>query len=153
MTAAGATQITRLADGSFLIGGTVPAKEGYSIVASTNLTSITAIRLEVLPDDSLPNKGPGRHPGDGNFVLSKFSATIASATEPDKFLPLALRSPKALLEQEGFPITETLKPKTDKGWAMSPYGGRLQRGLFLHRARLRAIPQGSLLALHARSSI
>ncbi|HEX4795090.1 MAG TPA: hypothetical protein VH370_14950 [Humisphaera sp.] len=144
MTAAGATQITRLADGSFLIGGELPAKETYSIVARTNLTSITAIRFEVLPDDSLPNKGPGRHPGDGNFVLSKFSATIASASEPDKFLPLALRSPKALLEQEGFPISETLKPKTDKGWAISPYAGRFNAAYFFTRAPS-GYPQGSLL--------
>lgn len=30
----------------------------------------TAIRIDALPDDALPKKGPGR--GNGNFVLSEF---------------------------------------------------------------------------------
>ena len=152
LTAAGATQITRLADGSFLIGGTLPAKEGYSIVANTNLTSITAIRLEVLPDDSLPNKGPGRHPGDGNFVLSKFSATIASATEPDKFLPLALRSPKALLEQEGFRDHRDAQAQDGQGLGDVSLWRPAQCGLFLHPYAV-GISSRIAPAFHARSAV
>jgi hypothetical protein len=33
---------------------------------------VTAVRLEVLPDPSLPRKGPGRFPGNGNFHLNGF---------------------------------------------------------------------------------
>ena len=40
----------------------------------TKLKGITAIRLEVLPDPSLPAKGPGRAP-NGNFVLNEFKVT------------------------------------------------------------------------------
>ena len=36
---------------------------------------MTAFRLEVLPDDSLPGKGPGRA-GNGNFVLSEFLVSV-----------------------------------------------------------------------------
>ena len=37
-------------------------------------TSVNAVRLETLPDDSLPGKGPGF--AGGNFVVSKLTATI-----------------------------------------------------------------------------
>ena len=35
---------------------------------------VTALRLETLPDESLPNGGPGH--GGGNFVLSRITATV-----------------------------------------------------------------------------
>ena len=34
-----------------------------------------ALRLEVLPDRSLPSQGPGRA-GNGNFVLSELTASV-----------------------------------------------------------------------------
>src|SRR5262249_1266091 len=65
-TASGAT-LTKEADGSIVATGT--NRNGtFVIVAETDLTDITGVRLEVLPDDRQPSKGPGRAP-DGNFVL------------------------------------------------------------------------------------
>ena len=40
------------------------------------LEQIKAIRLEVIPDPSLPKNGPGRYPGNGNFNLSNFNVFI-----------------------------------------------------------------------------
>ena len=57
-------------DGSVLAGGNVADRDTYTVTANTDLKGITALRLEVLPDDSLPGKGPGRAP-NGNFVLSQ----------------------------------------------------------------------------------
>lgn len=48
---------------------------------------ITAIRVEALPDDRLPGKGPGRS-GGGNFVLSEFKVSAEPAM-PDKSRPKA----------------------------------------------------------------
>ena len=65
-------------DGSILAGGKNPAADSYEISASTNLTGITGVRLEVMSDPSLPAGGPGRDP-DGNFFLSDFEVQAAPA--------------------------------------------------------------------------
>src|SRR5262249_35758774 len=51
--------------------GANPDRDLYSLFAKTDLKRITAIRLEALPDPSLPHNGPGRSPGEGNFHLNK----------------------------------------------------------------------------------
>lgn len=53
---------------SFLATGTPPAKEVITIVAESHWAWYSAIRLEALADESLPQKGPGRA-GNGNFVV------------------------------------------------------------------------------------
>ena len=47
---------------------------GATGLQSADKTSVNALRLEALPDDSLPGKGPGF--AGGNFVVSKLTATI-----------------------------------------------------------------------------
>jgi hypothetical protein len=48
------------------------ARGKYHIVGTTEMENITGIRIEALPDDRLPKKGPGRADNDGNFVLTEF---------------------------------------------------------------------------------
>jgi hypothetical protein len=87
---------------------------------------ITAIKLEMLPDDRLPNNGPGLAP-DGNFVLGEFIVTTDAADAKRKRgsgVAQTLKSPKADFEQKDFPVTEALKKgNRDRGWAVSPEGG------------------------------
>ncbi len=52
-------------------------------VAPTDLTGITGVRLELLPDPSLPNKGPGRA-ADGNFVINEIKVTAAPRPTPNR---------------------------------------------------------------------
>ena len=59
-------------DGSILASGNNPATDTYTLVIKSLPAGVTAFRLEVLPDDSLPQKGPGRS-GNGNFVLDRKS--------------------------------------------------------------------------------
>ena len=49
----------------------IPTREVYTLVAKTGLVHITAIRLEALPDPSLPENGPGRCPDCGDFYLNE----------------------------------------------------------------------------------
>ncbi len=69
----GAKLIPR-ADGAVLAVGLNPATDNYTLSFSSLPPNVTAFRLEVLTDDSLPKKGPGRA-GNGNFVLSEFIVT------------------------------------------------------------------------------
>jgi serine/threonine protein kinase len=63
MTSKGGATLTLQEDGSILASGKNPDRDDYSLVAKTDLEQITAIRLEALPDPSLPGGGPGRFPG------------------------------------------------------------------------------------------
>lgn len=63
--------LKKLADGSYLASGPAGVPTDYTIIADSKLAGITGVMLEVLPDESLPNFGPGR--SGGNFVLSEMS--------------------------------------------------------------------------------
>ena len=66
-----------LDDGSLLVSGAVTKTDVYDLAFTTELQNITGLRIEVLADDSLPAKGPGREEG-GNFVLTELRASAGS---------------------------------------------------------------------------
>lgn len=85
-------------DGSILASGANPATDTYVLEFATLPAGVTALRLEVLPDDSLPKKGPGRA-GNGNFVLSEITAQIKRAGAEPRVV--AFQNPSATYEQTG----------------------------------------------------
>ena len=56
-----------------LVGGTIPGTATYETTFYGNFSNITGIRLDVLPDNSLPFGGPGLAPQNGNFVLTEIT--------------------------------------------------------------------------------
>jgi WD40 repeat protein/mono/diheme cytochrome c family protein len=105
----------------------------YQLSGKSDLAGITAIKLEMLPDDRLPSNGPGLAP-DGNFVLSEFVVTTSPADAKRSKRAgevQSLKNPKADFEQASFPVTEALKKgNRDKGWAVSPEGGYRHEATF-----------------------
>jgi WD40 repeat protein/tetratricopeptide (TPR) repeat protein len=79
MTSAGGATLTPLPDGSVLAGGPNHAVETYTVEALTILRGITGLRLEAIPDPSLPRHGSGRVAGSGNFHLD--AIRVRAATE------------------------------------------------------------------------
>lgn len=70
-----------LADGSVLADGDQSKRDVYDLKFPSTLPRVTAIRLEVLPDDSLPKRGPGRiyYEGPaGDFFLSELKLNAAA---------------------------------------------------------------------------
>lgn len=98
MTSAEGATLTAVGDGSILVSGTSPATDTYTLKFNGLPKDITAFRLEVLPDDSLPMKGPGRA-GNGNFVLSEFVVRYKPAEGDEQ--PVALQNATASYEQVG----------------------------------------------------
>ena len=62
-------------DGSLVVGGENPATAVYTVKVKLPAGRVTGLRLEVLPDDSLGGKGPGRTE-HGNFVLNRIEASL-----------------------------------------------------------------------------
>ncbi len=80
----GGSQLKPLPDGSILSTGPAPVKDTYDIMVLPGKKRITAMRLEVLPDDSMSQKALGRA-SDGRFVLSAIeirNTTVSESQEP-----------------------------------------------------------------------
>ncbi len=145
-SAAGAT-LRRLEDGSVLAEGPTADQDEYTVVATTDFRGVTAFRLEVLPDASLPHGGSGRG-SDGGFVLSKFTVTAQGAagatsnsqttvpTAPTGRAAVALKQASADFSAKGLAVTELVsngkKPKGQpKGWSVTPQQKKPHQALFI----------------------
>lgn len=74
------SRLKRLEDGSILATGPVPARDTYELVFSPGKRKIHALRIEVLPDPSLPHGASGRA-DDGRFILQSLQARLASTAD------------------------------------------------------------------------
>jgi hypothetical protein len=78
------SQLKPMEDGSILSTGPAPVKDTYDIMLLPGNKRITALRLEVLPDDTSPEKGLGRA-SDGRFILSTIeirNTTVSESQDP-----------------------------------------------------------------------
>ena len=80
MTSAAGATLTRLPDGSVLAGGLNPAVDTYTVEAMTGLSGITGLRLEAIPDPSLPHHGPGT--GSATATSTWTSIRLSTVSEP-----------------------------------------------------------------------
>ena len=154
----GATFV-RQADGSWLATGQNGKFDRYTIVARTDLTGITSIRIEALADPSMVRGGPGRA-ANGNFDLTDFHVTAApenrrglspfsESSEKKGTVPLSaggsplgskvpvpapralhLRNPRATFEQKGLPVAATIDDNPKSGWAVDPQFGHDHAAVF-----------------------
>jgi hypothetical protein len=131
---AAAGTLARQPDGSILAGGKNSGPETYTVTAKTKLAGITAVRLELLTDPSLPQKGPGRAPTNGNFVLSEFKLAVRKegATGPGE--AVAFAKAQATFSQDGYPVAAAIDDNPATGWAVAPRQGQPQTALFGSKA-------------------
>jgi hypothetical protein len=131
-TALRGTKLLVQDDQSVLASGPHGGTNTYSMKVNTRLSGITGFRIEVLPDDSLPGKGPGRA-GNGNFVLSEFK--VSSLDANGKKMPLKFVKAETDFEQadgknnpyQGWKATATIDGDAKGntwGWAVMPQFGK-----------------------------
>lgn len=118
----GKATFTKLDDGSWLAGGKQAEKDTYTITADLPPGLVSALKLEVLTDESLPEKGPGRS-NKGNFVLSEFAVNAGAEK-------LELHTPKADFDQKGYAIAAALDGKSETGWGVSGAVGKAHHATF-----------------------
>jgi hypothetical protein len=130
-TAKDGATLTVNKDGSILAGGKLASVDLYTVVGLAEIDQpITAIRLEVLSDPSLPGKGPGRA-DNGNFVLNEFRVKARPLDNPDApATTVKLTAPAATFQQDGFPVGNAIDGNRATGWAIAPQLGRDQAALF-----------------------
>ena len=110
-------------DGTVLVSGK-NGKDTYTLTAVVpEGPAVTAIRLEVLPDKTLPAQGPGRAP-NGNFVLSEFNAkALSNGTKKTKKI-IEFTNVIADYSQNGWPVANARDQKEDTGWGIAGSIGR-----------------------------
>ncbi len=129
----GAT-LKRLDDHSLIVTGTRPEKDTYTITAPIPLENLTAFRLEVLADESLPSSGPGRA-DNGNLHLTEIEAFVfdADSVEPRR---LKIRQAVADWDQEGWTIAQALDGDPKTAWGVFPKVGKSHHAVFELEAAL-----------------
>jgi hypothetical protein len=133
-------------DGSLLVSGASADKDTYTVTVRAPRGGITALRLEALPDPSLPANGPGRS-SSGNFVLTRLGLRAASE-------PIPLTRAVADFSEEGRGVAQAIDENEDSGWSIDGQPGRAHTAVFLPSRPIRA--DGGLLTVtleqHASSA-
>ena len=120
----GGSGYTNLSDGSLLGVGVNPIYDTITVDADTDLTGITAVLLEVLPDPSLPKNGPGRWGQTGNFILDEFGMAAAPRSGPAPAnTNLAFAGAMADWEQLYYRGEHAVDRNPKTGWAIGPRFG------------------------------
>jgi mono/diheme cytochrome c family protein len=115
-----------LPDNSVLSSGDITKSDVYTTICKTDLAGVTAVRLEALPDESLPNGGPGRvyYEGQsGDFILCEFTATAEG-----KKLTFARAEQSA---GDGNSVAKAIDGKPDTGWSIGGESGRAHSAMFV----------------------
>ena len=141
-SSAGAT-LSAQPDGSLLAGGAPVERDTTTLVLWTSAERLSGLRLEALPDPSLPGHGPGRAE-NGNFVLGSVAVVLVPAGGPEQGGALAFAGATADFTQEGFDPSGTLDENPSTGWAVMPAFGARHEAV-LHLAEPRETPGGATL--------
>jgi hypothetical protein len=124
--------LTILADGSVLASGDQTKSDTYHLVLPAPPAGTTALRLEVMPDPSLPRGGPGRQYYEfpaGDFGLTELRA---SADGADLAFARAVHSFAA----KGSGADKAIDGKKDTFWAIDGGQGRYHTAVFTLAAPL-----------------
>lgn len=127
-------------DGSVLASGSTPDAAVYRFTTIA-VEPFTAIRLEVLSDDTLPQKGPGRAVDNGNFHLTNFRL---NAVRDGITNTVALENAAADFNQNDWEIGKAIDSDPKTGWGIYPEGSKSHYAVF-ELKNPAAIPEGATL--------
>ena len=117
-------------DGVVAVDGKL-AKDTYTIKAVAPAAGmLKAVTLEVLADDSLPARGPGRA-ANGNFVLSTFGLAFGEPGSGETPTVVAFASASADYEQADYGVAGAIDAAVETGWAVAGETGKSHTATFL----------------------
>jgi len=147
----GAT-LKQLADGSVLASGENPEQDRYELTMLPGDGSLAGLRLEALPDDSLPQKGSGRAE-DGRFALSELEAELSipdGEGKPPKIGPLKLVRAMADRADKDAEVEKAIDGKPDTVWAVDAKAATEPRTAIFLLPEAVHVPPGAKLNLRLR---
>lgn len=123
----GAT-LERLADGALLTSGARPDKDVITVTTVPGAGEISALRLDLLPHDSLPARGPGRT-DNGNVHVSEVEVQVfrAATGQPEK---AGFARAVSDFDQASYGIAGAIDGKPATSWAIHPQVGQPHAAVF-----------------------
>lgn len=132
-------------DGSLLVSGKHGPTDVYSLTAPATLKELTGVRLEVLPDPSLPHGGPGREL-NGNMHLSEFQLMVFDSGSPTGRIVRILNA-SSDYDQPGWTIRHAIDGDDKTAWGIYPKVGEAHMAVFELAEPLRVSPGSKLTFL------
>ncbi len=119
-------------DGSILARGDKPNNDVYEVDLEGDFAGASALRLEVLPDPSLPDDGPGRAPlfSVGDFILTEIQV---ETVEGKAGKPVAIGRATEDYSEAGHPAKLAIDGKSDTGWTVKGGIGKPHAAVFEFR--------------------
>ena len=117
----GGASFKTLDDGSTLVHGKNPGFDSYTITTEITSRQLTGLMLDVLPDDSLAQKGFGRG-SNGNIVLSQLNVFLEVGdidSKPITFARVEADFSQSGWEAENLRTAQHKKIDPKKGWALN----------------------------------
>lgn len=133
------TTLKILDDASVLAIDTIPEQETYTLSLAPPPGKITALRLELLTDDSLPQRGPGRQ-DNGNLHLSELEVYLGD--DGGDRLPIAKATSD--FEQVDWGISRAIDQDPQTAWGIFPRTGQPHEAVFEFQQALTVRPQDKL---------
>src|SRR5688572_9530444 len=117
ITSTNGTQFKLLDDKSVLVEGPNPDKDVHEVIVPVTEGSLAGLRLEAVPDESLPNKSAARSE-DGGFRLSEFEVELL---RPEKE-PKKIKFAQALADstRDTYDAAKAIDGKPETGWQADP---------------------------------
>jgi hypothetical protein len=139
----------RLSNGSFLVTGPHEERDIYSIRTDLDETWITAIRLDLVADERLPNDGPGRHE-TGNFHLAEISLKVPDETSKSGFRHVPFEHAWATYAWPGRAVLNAIDGNRNSVWHVYSKQGMSHTAIFFLRDPITAANAGSSTAAGRR---
>jgi hypothetical protein len=131
LQATGEVTLTGRPDKSILAAGPTANGAVYEVAVTAPQRLVTGLRVEALPDASLPNRGPGRD-AYGNFVLTQVTVLTAAAGDGEPPAEIPQRAARADFTQNDFRVERLAETPWahEWGWAVYPAVGRAHEAIF-----------------------
>lgn len=149
---AGGWTLRSLEDGSVRVEGMGAETDTYTIEAPQPMEPITALRLELLPDELLPQRGPGRAI-NGNLHLSELRVWFRADDSLGEWTPVPVADAIADFNQVDWSIEKALDGQDGTAWGIHPQEGMPHEAVFFLRDPIqlsRAKPGRLRVELHQR---
>ena len=145
----GNENVSLQSDGAVLLSGEVPPTVDHTFVLQPPDKPITAIRVELLTDDSIPGSGPGRgEAGRPNVILSEVTCEVMSGKEKSK---VVLSTAVADYSQPNWDVARAIDGDRKTGWAIGGQFGKPHWATFLLAEPLLLDPESQSLKVKSRA--
>ena len=144
-------------DQSICASGMIPEKDTYTVMVRGDIPNITAVRLEVLTDSSLPQSGPGRN-ANGNLHLSEVRVESSSSSEGDAvWTPVPIVRAVADFNQADWTIQQAIDGNESTAWGIFPEVSKPHEAIFRFKEPVSAseskVLKIGLAQLHGRGHL